>query len=70
MRRMKRSAASTTPTVTEITMSKTHGEPEAGEQHERRRCAGATRTTWTKCLSSLMFQATRRSSAASEAMGR
>ena len=34
MRRMNSSAASTTPTDTATTMSKTTGEPEAGQQHE------------------------------------
>ena len=69
MRCMKRSAASTIPTVTETTMSKTTVRPKQMSSTATS-LRGATRTRWTKCFDSLMFQATSRSSAASEAMGR
>ncbi len=69
MRRMKRSAARSTPTVTETTMSKIMVRPKQVSS-TRTSLRGATRRACAKCLASLMFQATTRSSAASEAMGR
>jgi hypothetical protein len=66
---MKSMAASTIPTDTPITMSKSTVRLKQASRVATS-LLGATLTTWTKCLASAMFQATWTSSAASAAMGR
>ncbi len=69
IRRMKSSAASTTPTDTARTMSKmTVSEKQAMSTMASER--GATRRMCPKCRTSAMFLATTSSNAASAAIGR
>ena len=68
MRFMKRSAARTTPTPMATTMSKTTVRTKQ-VRSTATSLRGATRSVWTKWRTSLMFHATRRSSAASAAIG-
>ena len=69
MRRMKRSAAITMPTVTDTTMSNTIVSAKQ-ETSTATSLRGAWRRRWKKCRHSPMFQATRMSRAAIDAMGR
>ena len=69
MRRMNSSAASTMPTDTAMTMSKSTVRPKQVSSTATS-LLGATRTMCTKCFTSDMFQATSSSSAASDAIGR
>ena len=69
IKRMKRNAAKTIPTLTATTMSKTTVRP----KHTRSTATsarGATLRMWKKFRRSDMFQATRSNSAANEAIGK